>query len=154
MGYFYVAISPSQFTAEQRRGTERDHPGLRFPDEGRLPSRRDFDAVFHEHPQWQVELDQGPSWWTAEVRSRSEFAELRVDDYSGDPAREHRFSFGGGDLDLVLEITGALAKRCGPFLIAGEGGDIVVMVYPDGSRSDVGETRTGGARPPVSPPSS
>lgn len=146
MGYFYVAISPCQFTAEQRRKTEQDHPGLRFPDDGRLPSQRDFEAVFGAHPEWQVDFGQRSNWWTADVRSPSQSASIRVDNYSGDPAREHDFYFESGDTEFVLEIADALAERCGPFLIAGEGGDIIVMVNSDGSRSDVGETPAGGSR--------
>lgn len=151
MGYFYIAVSPCQFTVEQRRKTERDYPGLEFPDEGRLPSRHDFEAIFVAHPEWQVVFDQRSNWWTAVVRRSSQSAYIEVNNYSGDPVREQEFYFESGDTELVLEIADALAERCGPFLIAGEGGDIIVMVNPDGSRSDVGVTPAGGSRPATRP---
>ena len=85
------------------------------------------------------------------VRSPSQSASIYVSNYSGDPTREQTFYFDGGDPALVVEIAAALAERCGPFLIAGEAGDIVVMLYPDGSRSDLGETPAGGSRPATRP---
>lgn len=151
MSYLYAVISPCELTPEQRRATERDYPGLRFPDEGRLPSRRDFEAVFAAHWEWQVELDQGAHWWTASVRGARDSASVYVSHYSGDPTREQGFYFDWGAPELVVEITAALAERCGSFSVAGEGGDIIVMVNPDGSRADVGETPAGGSRPAAPP---
>lgn len=150
MGYLFSAISPCEFTPDQRRATERDYPGLRFPDEGRLPSRLDFEAIFTAHPDWRVDLRQGPDWWAADVHGSSESAWIRVSNYSGDPAREHHFYFDGGAPAFVVEIAAALAERCGSFLVVGEDGEIIVLVNPDGSRSDLGEVPAGGSRPPRS----
>src|SRR5262245_6700420 len=150
MGHIYSAISPCQLRPEDRREAELDYPGLRFPDEGRLASRLDIEAALATHPEWQVELDQGTDWWTAFVRSPDQPASLRVHGYSGDPARPQRFGFDTGDADLVVNIADAVAERCGPFLVVDESGGIVVLVNPDGSRSDLGSIPAGGSRPPRS----
>ena len=149
MGHLFTVISPSDLSPKGRREVEADYPGLRFPDEGRLASRQDIEAAFAMHPDWQVEVDQGKDWWTAFVRSSGQTASLRVDDYSGDPARGQRFHFDTGDAELVVDIAAAVAERCGPFLILDESGGYVVLVNPDGSRMDVGQYPAGGSRPPT-----
>lgn len=151
MGYIFAVISPCELTPQARRDTERDYPGLRFPDEGRLPSRLEIEAILAAHPDWLVQLDTGKDWWTAFVQSPDRSASLRVSNYLGDPARPHSFHFDTGVPDLVIDIAAAIAERCGPFLVADETGGIIVLVNPDGSRSDVGETPAGGSRPASRP---
>ena len=148
MGRIYAAISPCELTSEGRRDAERLYQGLRFPDEGRLPSRSEIAAVLAAHPDWQVEFDTGKDWWTASIQSPDQFASLRVDHYSGDPARPQSFHFDTGAPDLVVDVTAAIAEGCGPFLVIDESGGVVVLVNPDGSRSDLGVTPAGGSRPP------
>lgn len=149
MGHIFAAISPAELTPQERREAERDYPGLRFPDEGRLASRTVIEAALAAHPEWQVELDTGKDWWTAFIRSPNRTASLRVDGYAGDPASPQPFHFDTGDPDLVVDVAAAVAERCGPFLVADESGGIVVLVMPDGSRSDLGKESAGGSRPPT-----
>jgi hypothetical protein len=151
MGHIFIAVSPCQLPPKERRQIEHDCPGLRIPDEGRLASRLDIEAALAAHPEWQVEFEQGDGWWSAFVRSQDRIASLRVRDYSGDPAFAQRFSFDTGDADLVVDIVAAVAERCGPFLVMDESGGYMVLVNPDGSRSDVGEWPAGGSRPPSRP---
>ena len=147
MGHIFVVASPSEMTLEQRRTVERDYPGLRLPEGGRLANRLDIEAAFAAHPDWQVEFHQGTEWWSAFVRSSGRTASLRVDRYKGDPSLQQAFHFDTGDAELVVDITAAIAERCGSFLIVDESECVIVMVNPDGSRSDVGETSVGGSRP-------
>jgi len=151
MGHIFSAFSPCELTEKDRHDAERMYPGLRFPDEGRLPSRLDIEAALKSHPDWQVELDTGKDWWTAFIRSPTLTASLRVDHYSGDPARPQTFHFDTGDPDLVVDVAGAIAERCGPFLVVDESGGIVVLVMPDGSRSDLGKESAGGSRSATRP---
>src|SRR4051812_30908333 len=104
MGHIFAAFSPCELTEKDRHDAERMYPGLRFPDEGRLPSRLDIEAALKSHSDWQVELDTGKDWWTAFIRSPILTASLRVDHYSGDPARPHSFHFDTGDPDLVIDV--------------------------------------------------
>jgi hypothetical protein len=153
MGHIFSAISPCELTLKGRRDAESLYPGLRFPDEGRLPSRAEIEAVLAAHSDWQVELDTGKDWWTAFIRSPTLTASLRVDDYTGDPARPQSFHFDTGDPDLVVDIAVAIAERCGSFLVVDESGGIVVLVNQDGSRSDLGSDSAGGSRPATRPQS-
>ena len=152
MGHIFAVFSPCEMTQKDRYEAEVNYPGLRLPDEGRLPSRLDIEAALRAHPDWQVELRQGNDWWTALVRSPTRTASLFVERYSGDPARPHSFHFDTGDADLVADVASAIAERCGPFLIVDESGLIVVLVNPDGSRSDLGAEPVGGSRPSESQP--
>lgn len=149
MGHVFAAISPAELTPQERREAERDYPGLRFPDEGRLASRSDVEAALAARPDWQCEFRQGSDWWAVFVRSPRQTASLRVDGYSGDPTRGHAFHFDTGDDELVVDVAAAVSERCGPFLVADESGGIVVLVMPDGSRSDLGKESAGGSRPPT-----
>jgi len=133
-------------TPEQRREIERDY-GVRLPDGGRLASRIDIEAALATRADWQVEFHSGNDWWTAFIRSPNRTASLRVDSYSGDPARAQPFHFDTGDSDLVADVTSAIAERCGPFLVVDESESVVVLANPDGSRTDVGRESVGGSRP-------
>ena len=147
MGHIFAVFSPCELEAKDRRDAERSYPGLRFPDEGRLPSRQEIEAVLAAHQDWQVEYHAGKDWWTAFIQSPNRSASLRVDHYSGNPELPHSFHFDTGDPDLVVDIATAIAERCGPFFIVDESGGVVVMVYADGSRSDLGQDSAGGSRP-------
>lgn len=143
MGRIFTALSPCELSPEGRRETEEAFPGLRLPDDGRLPSRLDIEAALASHPDWEVELDDGKDWWTAFVRSPTQTASLRVDDYAGDPSRGHHFHFDTGDPKLVVDVAAAIAARCGSLLVLDESGGVVVLVNPDGSRADVGKEKVG-----------
>lgn len=143
MGHIFSAISPCELTPKGRRDAERLYPGLRFPDEGRLPSRAEIEATLAAHPEWQVELDTGKGWWTAFIRSPTLTASLRVDGYSGELPRPHSFYFDTGDPDLVVDVVAAIAERCGPFLVVDESGEVVILVMQDGSREDIGQGHPG-----------
>lgn len=147
MGHIFAVFSPCELTEKDRRDAEANYPGLRFPDEGRLPSRLDIEAALKAHPDWQVEFRIGGDWWTAFIRSPTRTASLFVDHYSGDPARPHSFHFDTGDANLVADVAAAIAERCGSFLVVDESGLIAVLVNPDGSRSDLGAESSGGSRP-------
>lgn len=146
MGRIFVVASPSEMTPEQRSEIERDY-GVRLPEGGRLASRHDIEAALAAHPDWQVEFRSGNDWWTAFIRSPTRTASLSVERYSGDPARAHSFHFDTGDSELVADVASAVAARCGPFLVVDESESVVVLVNPDGSRSDVGQESVGGSRP-------
>lgn len=139
MGRVYAVIAPCELTQEEKRSLEMEHGGVSLPSGGRLPSRLDIEAALATNPAWQTECRGGADGWSVIVRDdRGRLASLRVSDYSGDRERAHSFHFDTGDPELVLDVTSAVARRCGPFVLADEGGTFVVLLREDGSRHSLG----------------
>lgn len=66
----------------------------------------------------------GKTTWQVTVRSRKDvsWATLAVRDYSGDPTASHKFIFTGGWDEMILQVTAALVKFCGPLVLLHESG--------------------------------
>jgi hypothetical protein len=97
-------------------------PGVIPP--GAYPSPEQIKQALDSIANIRVEYLEGKSCWQALATHREDvsWAILTVQDYSGDPAEPHRFSFVAGWDEMILLITSHLARVCGPLVLLSPSG--------------------------------
>ena len=97
-------------------------PGVIPP--GAYPSPEQIKQALDSISGIHVDYLEGQSCWQASATHREDvsWAILTVQDYSGDPAEPHRFSFVAGWDEMILLITSHLARVCGPLVLLSPSG--------------------------------
>lgn len=86
---------------------------------GAYPAPEEIKRTLNSITGIHVDYLEGQSCWQAAATHREDvsWAILAVQDYSGDLAEPHHFSFVAGWDEMILLITSHLARVCGPLVL-------------------------------------
>jgi len=108
--------------------------GLALPDHvppGRYPTPLEIRGVMEGLAGLRTTYLVGKYTWQVTLRHRKDvsWAVLAVEGFSGNNEEPHSFYFTGGWDEVILQVTAALAKHCGPLVLLHESGARPLIVW-------------------------
>lgn len=125
--YQYKAVTLFEFMQNPAAVDWIRQSEISLPDQvppGRYPSPAEMQDILENTPGIKTCYLVGKLSWQVTIMNLKDigWAILAVKGFSGDLEVPYPFYFVGGWDELIVQVTSAIAKRCGPFVLLHESG--------------------------------